>query len=639
MATQIGDLAVKVGADVSGLTGGLKKGESAVTKFRGRLNSSIGSLTKFTAATAAAGAALGIHMVRQGLAAVDAQAKMAQQLNTTSKSMATLQRAGELSGVTMNTINTASRTLAVRIGEAQQGLASAADAFDALQINAEDLANLPLDQRIQTINEALRNNVDASERAAIAADLFGTRASTAIQMLQGNVLEQAAREAELFGLALSDVDAAKVEMANDAMSTMGKALQGVQQQLAVQLAPILKAVGEGFINMAEEAGGVGPLVRSGVNEAVDALASAADAVFFVKQGFEALAKGVLLAFQGVGAAVINTFATIVEGWTELANLLPGIEVDYESTFFGKLQREVNQGLSDMAQDLHETLMEPLPGDAIRAFAEEAIAAGEAAAEAAVQARDAAAEVVPGGAAMNPELEAELEKLRELGISKQELLLEQQAAELEIIRQGLEAKALTEEEAQQLERDARARHQQAMTELDAEASEERARLAQMEARARNQAVGKMFADLRSLTSSESRKMFEVGKAAAIGQTVLDTYSGAQAAFSALAGIPIVGPALGTAAALAAIAAGTARVQAIRSQQFGGGGGVSAAGGGAGGANTGAAPVPAQAQTQGEEGGRNLFVRGINPNDLFSGQQLVDLINEAQADGAQLVLGGS
>ena len=60
-----------------------------------------------------------------------------------------------------------------------------------------------------------------------------------------------------------------------------------------------------------------------------------------------------------------------------------------------------------------------------------------------------------------------------------------------------------------------------------------------------------------------------KAAAITQTIIDTYKGAQAAFTSLATIPVVGPALGTAAAAAAIGAGMARIAAIKSAREQGG----------------------------------------------------------------------
>jgi phage tail tape-measure protein len=65
---------------------------------------------------------------------------------------------------------------------------------------------------------------------------------------------------------------------------------------------------------------------------------------------------------------------------------------------------------------------------------------------------------------------------------------------------------------------------------------------------------------------NKKAFEAYKAFAISQTIMDTYSSAVAAFKALAGLPIVGPVLGTAAAAAAIATGMARVSSIRSQQY-------------------------------------------------------------------------
>lgn len=60
-----------------------------------------------------------------------------------------------------------------------------------------------------------------------------------------------------------------------------------------------------------------------------------------------------------------------------------------------------------------------------------------------------------------------------------------------------------------------------------------------------------------------------KAAAITQTIIETYKGATAAYASLATIPIVGPALGVAAAAAVTAAGLANVAKIRSAREQGG----------------------------------------------------------------------
>jgi hypothetical protein len=94
--------------------------------------------------------------------------------------------------------------------------------------------------------------------------------------------------------------------------------------------------------------------------------------------------------------------------------------------------------------------------------------------------------------------------------------------------------------------------------------------EIDAAMRNE-LGKGLQNLGSLMNSESRKAFEVGKAASIAQATLNTYESATASFTSLAKIPIVGPALGAAAAAAAIAAGLANVQKIQSTTFGGGGG--------------------------------------------------------------------
>ena len=67
------------------------------------------------------------------------------------------------------------------------------------------------------------------------------------------------------------------------------------------------------------------------------------------------------------------------------------------------------------------------------------------------------------------------------------------------------------------------------------------------------------------ASQSKKAFAAYKAFSIAQALIKTYEGATSAYSALAPIPIVGPALGVAAAGAAVAMGLAQVNAIKSQK--------------------------------------------------------------------------
>lgn len=98
-----------------------------------------------------------------------------------------------------------------------------------------------------------------------------------------------------------------------------------------------------------------------------------------------------------------------------------------------------------------------------------------------------------------------------------------------------------------------------------ANENRVRSQQILTNSEKQGFDTMVGNFEAL-GKQSKKAFDAWKAFSIVQTIIDTYSGAQKAFTSMAGIPFVGPALGMVAAGAAIAAGMARVSAIRSMQY-------------------------------------------------------------------------
>ena len=150
-----------------------------------------------------------------------------------------------------------------------------------------------------------------------------------------------------------------------------------------------------------------------------------------------------------------------------------------------------------------------------------------------------------------------------------------------------------------------------------------------------AASTALGNLSSLMSSENKKQFEIGKAAAKGQAVIDTIASAQAAYKSLAGIPIVGPGLGVAAAAAATVAGLARISAINSTSFGGGGGGSAV---TAGASTGGASHAGGA-SQGGGPSSTLFLDNVSPDSFFSGATMLKLIErmkEFEADGGGSVV---
>ena len=102
---------------------------------------------------------------------------------------------------------------------------------------------------------------------------------------------------------------------------------------------------------------------------------------------------------------------------------------------------------------------------------------------------------------------------------------------------------------------------------------------------------------------------IGKAAAVAETAINTYRGAQAAFASLSGIAVVGVPLGIAAAGAAITMGLANVKKILAVKTPGGGG---GGGGLSSISTGNIPgsIPRNyAATAGRPADGGMITQGI------------------------------
>ena len=213
------------------------------------------------AAAVAAAMAAGVAMVRTGLQTVDAQAKLAQSLGTTVASIQTLERAGELAGVSMSGIEQATKDLTRRLSQAAAGTGPAADALDRLGLSATDLIALPLDQRVGTINAAIEEFVPAAQRAAVAGQLFGEEGSIAMSRIDTATLRQATEDVLAFGVVVSEQDADQIERTNDAISRLGLIWRGLSNQLAVAAAPALEAVANAMAAIASRTGPLGIAIR------------------------------------------------------------------------------------------------------------------------------------------------------------------------------------------------------------------------------------------------------------------------------------------------------------------------------------------------------------------------------------------
>ena len=170
------------------------------------------------------------------------------------------------------------------------------------------------------------------------------------------------------------------------------------------------------------------------------------------------------------------------------------------------------------------------------------------------------------------VEDDLKNLTALQLQNELELAESKKADkkdLTRIKKQLAATAKAEEDARQKELK-QANQFHALT-ISLEERREEFKRASLERQVADTQSG--LAAITGLMKSSNKEAFRVGKAASIVNATVDTYKAANAAFSALAGIPVVGPVLGAAAAAGAITAGMANVNNIKSQSFEQGGIVS------------------------------------------------------------------
>ena len=137
----------------------------------------------------------------------------------------------------------------------------------------------------------------------------------------------------------------------------------------------------------------------------------------------------------------------------------------------------------------------------------------------------------------------------------------------------------------------------------------------------EAVSGMLANASAILGQDT----VAGKAVAIAQTTIDTYLAAQKAYASMAGIPIVGPALGAIAAGVAVAGGLMNVKKILAVQ------VPSTGGAGGGGSAPSAPAPSKFASGGYVTGAGTSTSDSIPAMLSNGESVINANSTAMFGG--------
>lgn len=230
--SQLQDLRARMRLDNSQFSRGLNQARGETQQFGAAVRSMIRSVAGPLAAAFSFREI--IRGARQGASEIDNVAKSARALQGSIGGVRAVEVAMEDAGVPASVLRQEIQNL-----NRQLANGGADTAMRALGLEAEKLARMDVDEKMATIADRINElGLDAGATNAILQQ-FGVRnRDMALLMMQGgNAIRNARRDVEEYGLALSEVDSARIEEANDRIGRLSVVGQYLRQELARGLVP------------------------------------------------------------------------------------------------------------------------------------------------------------------------------------------------------------------------------------------------------------------------------------------------------------------------------------------------------------------------------------------------------------------
>ncbi|MCO7225777.1 hypothetical protein [Pleionea sp. CnH1-48] len=358
MKNVIGTLTLALKANSAQLVTALKKGQDRVKEFSRKAGKYLkqarkhfNSVAKGFAALGAAGVAGLTALYNKQADTIDQLAKFSDQLGITTEALTGLRHHAELTGVSSSVLDKALVKLQASVGQASEGFGAGVKSFDRLGLSAKDLAKLSVDDQFKAIADAMGNVESKTERATIAYELFGSKGAGLINTLNGGseAIQESIDEAERLGVTLNRIDAAKVELANDAMFRAGQATEGFSNKITSLLAPYVDDVATRFYNAALESGGFSEVASKGLK--------------VVFKGVEVLAKslhGLSLLWSSLKVVANDALQGILESISNSVKWINDVlDTDIGTGFLDGMIESFDIQSAQLNQDLHDKLLNPL----------------------------------------------------------------------------------------------------------------------------------------------------------------------------------------------------------------------------------------------------------------------------------------
>lgn len=406
--TVIGALSVEITADTKGVRAGIKASGEALKIGGKQLRESANRWGKWALAATAAAAGVAAAILKSNLSAIKELKNAALAADTQVAAFERGAFAANAFGVSTEKYGDVLKDVNDRIGDfLVSGAGPMVDFFEVIApkvgITADAFKGLSgqesLGLYIKTLEEA---GVTQQEMTFFMETLAGDSIRLA-PLFQNNAkaFNALTKEAKDLGIGLSDIDVAKAELASAEIAKAAGVVDSLTKQATVELAPIIAAITDLFVDMAKEAGGASQFIRNGIANVISVVGVFADGiqgVRFIFKGLELTAKDVIfsiskafdvLAFgsiQEIGRAIadfiispLTTTLEIFAIFSDTAEEALGTVDQFMETVFGKSKESLNDfaqaqkdAFDQTKKELDAIAAEGLPSEKIKTFVNEAV---------------------------------------------------------------------------------------------------------------------------------------------------------------------------------------------------------------------------------------------------------------------------
>lgn len=255
MPQSIGTLAAKLTLDTSAFLGGFKSAVSGAKQYSqqlGRVGG--GNSTRFFGGPVGGGSGAGGQIAgaaalgRMGMGVAGPAAAIA-------VAVTAAQRAVREIGEGMQNVDRNAK-LSDRLGVANEMMQRLGVAANASGADVETLAKAmlhmgreigsggkPLDKRLFDVADVIAQIKDPAQRSAAAVRIFGKSGDElhALLTVGSKGIKRSTDAIDRFGLAITRIEAARVEAANDAIGELSTVLGGLRNKIAVEVSPAIKS--------------------------------------------------------------------------------------------------------------------------------------------------------------------------------------------------------------------------------------------------------------------------------------------------------------------------------------------------------------------------------------------------------------